>query len=71
LLTLGSCGLYSEKSFAPAEKVLAKCNLICYTTPVLRQAKGMSIVLTPELFWQLFEATGAISAYLMYKKLKS
>ncbi len=28
-------------------------------------------MLTPEVLWELFKATGSISAYLMYKKLKS
>jgi hypothetical protein len=27
------------------------------------------ILLTPELFWELFKSTGSISHYLMYKKL--
>lgn len=26
---------------------------------------------TPETFWELFKATGSISAYLIYKKLES
>lgn len=28
-----------------------------------------AVLLTPELFWELFKSTGSISHYLMYKKL--
>jgi hypothetical protein len=28
-------------------------------------------MLSPEYFWELFKATGSISAYLAYKRLKS
>ena len=26
---------------------------------------------SPEFFWELFKATGSVSAYLAYKRLKS
>lgn len=28
-------------------------------------------MMTPELFWKLFRATGSVAAYIMYKKLKA
>ncbi|HHW08504.1 MAG TPA: YqzL family protein [Firmicutes bacterium] len=28
-------------------------------------------MLTAELFWKIFEATGSVAAYLLYKQLKA
>ncbi|MCL6450484.1 MAG: YqzL family protein [Acetobacteraceae bacterium] len=35
----------------------------------MRALKGRDPVLLADFFWRLFEATGSIRAYLLYKRL--
>lgn len=35
----------------------------------LNAGKGSGLLLTADFFWNIFEATGSITAYLIYRKL--
>ena len=51
---------------------IAKHHPSCYNQHDTRITwKGVDLVVqTLEVFWQLFQVTGSVSAYLMYSKLK-